>query len=525
MPSDTEHVVITRERLVSGSTGHGEVSDTTSARSYPDGEVHTTPIEHSHPSRFPRSLAVILCAYAGLCLLYNLVIPIGEGPDEIKHLKYVEYLVRFHELPPIGTGDVVAQHPAAWYLENERPYTLEAKQPPTYYLLEAGLMLALGRSGKLLAPKMVHDPTFYQNHVRFLHPPVPSDLLPWVYIMRMLGMLLGLGTVALTYLTVREVFPGDAEVPLAMAAAAMVGLLPQFTFISSVLNNDNLAILTAVAISYCMVHIMHRGVTWRRTLALGILLGLAIISKTNVLIFVPLGMLALALSGLPALTPRMGGKANSREWLRTWGTFLKRRIPFMLVAGVVCAAVGGWWLLRNLLVYGDVLARNAVNQMAQQVLPAAITTYEVSDLDVHAEKLIFTVDTHFGWFGWEALRAPDIFYAIYYVLMALGILGLIIEAFRRKLHGWQAASLLLGVFTVELAYISLIDHGASVGRLIFPTLAFTSLLIARGTYSWLRLFLQVRWAYIATAAIWIIFLGFANVYSLVNVIVPGFYKS
>src|SRR6476469_562210 len=76
-------------------------------------------------------LYFILTAYTLLALAYNLAVPIGEGPDEIDHIRYVEYIVRYGQFPPIGTGS------------SQRPYTIEAKQPPTYYLLQAAIMYVL----------------------------------------------------------------------------------------------------------------------------------------------------------------------------------------------------------------------------------------------------------------------------------------------------------------------------------------------------------------------------------------------
>jgi len=207
--------------------------------------------------------------------------------------------------------------------------------------------------------------------------------------------------------------------------------------------------------------------------------------------------------------------------------FARKRVPVMLAVMSVAFVVGGWWTTRNLLLYGDALGSNAVNEMAQQVFPRFIFTFDAADPAVFFERLIYTVDTHFGWFGWESLRMPELFYWVYYALTILAVAGLISLIFRRELTGWQKASLMLAVLILELFYASLIWYGAWRGRVLFPALASSGLLLVVGTYAWLRLMLRGRladYAPVVTAALWGGFLLVANVVGLVGVIVPKFYR-
>ncbi|MGA7730988.1 MAG: glycosyltransferase family 39 protein [Chloroflexia bacterium] len=465
---------------------------------------------HRPPSTVRLWLLAILAAYALLSLAYNLLVPVGEGPDEVDHIRYVEHIVRYGHLPAIGTGS------------SERPYTIEAKQPATYYLIQAAVMLALGRDGKQLIPEMETDLAFRTTGVRYRHPPIPDDLLPWTHIMRFFGMLCGLGTIVLLYATTREVFTDERRAPLALAVASM-GLLPQFTFITSVVNNDHLAIVMGAAISYLMARTLMRGVTWRASLLLGLALGVGLMTKTNLLVYIPIALLALALPGMPRFAAKEKGAWGG--WAREWAAFARKRVPVLAVVGAICLLVGGWWLLRNLLKYGDLLGTSAVSEMAQQVFPRFIITFDASDPAVFFERLMYTVDTHLGWFGWESLRAPEPFFWVYYALLVLAILGLVALIFRQELTGWQKACLMLAVLVFELFYVSLVWHGAWRGRLLFPALASTGLLAVVGTYSWLGMVLKGRWkesAPMVTAVVWGGFLLVANVVSLVGVIMQRY---
>lgn len=457
-------------------------------------------------------LYALLLVYSALALAYNFIVPVAEGPDELDHIRYVEYLVRYGQFPPIGTGSA------------ERPYTIEAKQPPTYYLIQAAVMYALGRGGKQIVPEMETDRDFRTTGIRYQHPPVPDDLAPWPHIMRLLGMLCGLGTIVLLYATTREVFPDEARAPLAIAVASM-GLLPQFTFMTSVVNNDHLAILMGAAVSYLMIRTFMRGVTWRTSLLLGVALGFALMTKTNLLVYIPIAMLALALPGIPFFRSRAPQSQSSNQYAVSSKQYLSR-LYILAAVMAVCLLVGGWWVVRNLVLYGDPLGSNAVNEMAQQVFPNFIFTFDASDPAIFFERLVYTIDTHFGWFGWEALRAPEPFYWLYYALLILAVVGLVALIFRRELTGWQKASLVLAILVVELFYASMIWYGAWRGRLLFPALFSTGLLAVVGTYGWLRMVLRGRlsgYAPVVAAVLWGGFLLTTTVVSLLTVVAPRFH--
>lgn len=459
-------------------------------------------------------MLAIVGAYIALCLLYVAFTPIGEGPDELDHIRYVEHLVRFGSFAPIAAGG------------SSMPYTLEAKQPPAYYLLNAALMLALGRGGKPLAPDLQPDPDFGKTPGKvqwYLHPPVSPDLLPWTYIMRLLGVLMGVGTIVLVFATVREVFPSPDARPLAVGAAALVGLLPQFTFISSVVNNDNFTTLVGAAVAYCLVRTIQRGIDLRGAAILGVLLGLTILSKVNGMLYIPIVMLVLVSPGVRLLPAFAAMRFMSR--VQSLLDYAGRRLLVLVVSLSLCALVGGWWLARNALVYGDVLARGAVNDMAAQVIPKYASTFNPAAPDAAFTQLFVVLATHFGAFGWVTIKAPLILYLLYTTLLALAALGIVAHLGLRKVNLRQAACLLLGILTTGLFYAVMVYNSVGQGRLLFPALAFTSLLVTTGTYGWLRLVLrgrQARAVAYASATVWIVFLGLSNVYSVFVLVIPAF---
>ena len=469
-------------------------------------------------------LAAIVAAYLILSSLYALFTPIGEGPDELDHIRYVEYLTRFGQFAPISAEG------------STMPYTLEAKQPPGYYLLNAGIMLLLGREGKELAPDLPKNPDFKKGPMDvtwYLHPPVPGDLLPWTYIMRFLGILMGVGVILLTFATVREVFPLPDHVPLALCAAAISALLPQATFISSVVNNDNVAKLVGAALAYWVVRMLARGVGFADSAVLGVLLGLALLSKMHNLLYIPVALLVLIVAPLKhsptehraPSTEHTAPIPGTRYSVLNTTLWSGRKLALVSLAVLIALGMGGWWYARNLLVYGDLLAMQAVNEMAVAAIPTHIGSANLSTAGALLDQLFIVLSTHFGAFGWVVIKPPPAFYLIYMTLLAFAAIGLVVEVVRRRLGWTQIAQVTVALLTLDLFYAGMIYNVIVQGRILYPALAFSSMLSAVGTYGLFNLLLRrnsARANAIASAVVWATFLGIANVYCLFGLVIPSY---
>ena len=73
-----------------------------------------------------RWLLIILVIYIVLGVAYSIVIPLAETPDESEHFRYMQAIARSGELPVMLP-------------EREANLTLEAHQPPLYYLMGSAL--------------------------------------------------------------------------------------------------------------------------------------------------------------------------------------------------------------------------------------------------------------------------------------------------------------------------------------------------------------------------------------------------
>ncbi len=221
---------------------------------------------------------LILLIYLALATGYSVAQPLGEAPDEADHYAYIRYLGLNHSLP-------------------QGPDVTQSKHPPFYHALVASLTAWTGldfdflRSNPDGLPLGPDKPPNFFVHTRL-------EAFPWtggalaMHLARFLSVLLGGITLWATWLLGEEIFPDRPAVGL-LAAAFLAGL-PGYLFISGAINNDNAAGLFGALILLLSTRTLRRGLSWRRSLLLGLGLGLGLLSKVGVLAVWPLAGLAIA---------------------------------------------------------------------------------------------------------------------------------------------------------------------------------------------------------------------------------------
>ena len=255
--------------------------------------------------RLPIALVLVLFIIVGST--FAVTTPIFEASDELWHYPVIWRLAQGQGLPVLDA-------------HNPGPWRQEAGQPPLYYFIMA------------LATRWID--TTDMHAVRRLNPHVDSGIVtadgntnlaihtdtenfPWrgtvlaVRLVRLLSVLLGTGTVYLTYRLALEICPDWPE--LAVGAAGVLAFTPMFAFIAGSVNNDNLAILIASATVLLITRMGATGDTgkkirfvfksqWEQVrghisimhLMLGILLGLGALTKLSLLVLFPVAAAIIA---------------------------------------------------------------------------------------------------------------------------------------------------------------------------------------------------------------------------------------
>ncbi len=419
-------------------------------------------------------LIAILAIFVVSGLIYSVSTPLLDVSDEVRHYAMVEQLAQGKGLP--------VQKPAQHGF-----YEQEGSQPPLYYALMALAALPFDRGDFMqVAQFNPHarlgraDAT--NNFNQLIHG--NAEQFPWhgtalvVHLIRVIGVIMGALTVGFTYLLARTLLPDDgtADAPrfqalMPLAAAALTAFNPMFVFISASVNNDTLAALLSSLGLLLGARIVRSGLTWRRAIMLGAVLGCAAIAKSSALALVVIVPAAILFSEWRGLWRRAGGRAMR--------TSIAQLLLILLLTGIIA----GWWYVRNAWLYqGDFTGTTMMATIAgmRDRLP--------TPLELLGEWDGFR-KAYLGLFGAVNIPMADWIYGVFDATLILAAAGLLLVGrdWVRNKHDTRqgvAALMCLGTFGVEFAALVRWTSMtlASQGRLLFPVITVISTFIAWGLW-------------------------------------------
>lgn len=401
----------------------------------------------------------ILVLFAALGVAYSLATPIFEASDEMWHYPVVKHIADGRGLP------VQDEHlPTLWHQEGS--------QPPLYYLLAAVLTFWIDTDDlpEVRQPNphaIVGQPLVVGNKNMMIH--TDRENWPWqgsvlaVHLIRLLSVAMGATTVWLTWRIAGQLWPHDSHIPL--LAAALTAFNPMFLFISASVNNDNLAAPLAAGCLLVTLRAARDGLSRRSGWGLGVLLGLAALSKLSALAVAP--VIAAAL---------LWQARRQRNWYVLVNSGLSIAIP--------AVAIAGWWYGRNWLLYGDPTGLSRMlaiigrrdEPLTWQGWWAEFEGFRLSYWALFGGVNIL-MDRWIYWLldamvGWGLLGT------------ALASLGRLMPRLRSRLPRLPGLPTALLSAWVALVFISLLrwtaQTYASQGRLMFVAIAGISALVAAG---------------------------------------------
>ena len=404
-------------------------------------------------------IALILAAFLALGITYSVITPLFEAPDELQHYARIKRLAEAMGL--IQLDPIVSQ------LAHQQRY-----QQPLYHLLgalatfwdDAGDMPQLlwfnphADIGVAKADGNVNL-LIHTSEERF---PYRGTSLG-VHALRFLSVLMGTGTVLITYLIALEIFPQRQY--LALGAAAVNAFIPQFLFISGAVNNDNLVTILSSIILWLLIPLMERPISAKRSVLLGIIIGLATLTKVNSLGLLPLAVLVVAVS-------------SYRQ--RSVKVFISRT-ALLLVA---TALVSGWQFVRNWQRYGDPTALQMFLNTLAPRHPQPTLRQLMAEWGDYGQSF-------WGLFGLGNVPLGTPVYRILDILALLGALGILIflvRAWRRQQADTNNEGALIKVIVLlawpTILFGSLMSWAirmlTSIGRFLFPAISAFSILIFLG---------------------------------------------
>lgn len=390
-----------------------------------------------------RGLVAVLAIFIALAFAWNFTTPLFEAPDEPAHLQYILFVADHGRRPDLWT--------------EVREAGTASFESPFYYLMLGAILRASGIAHPFAYPERNPDFTFtpYASPPNYFLPTTGG--YDYVHFLRGFSSLFGLITVYCAYLAAALL---KANRLLCLVSSAVTAFLPQFSYISGVLNNDTLATALASIAFVGLLGLMNSASPSKFAIALaGSVCALSVLAKPHTIYLLPFGIVLLFLK-------YKSDVANIREtvsWLAL-GFFF----------------VGGWYLVYNQWRYGDPLALRMQSLIVpEQVNPKSLfNPYDLAYLTLYLPRLLF--QSFLGVFGWMKIFLPPFFYAVYGITWLTAVLVTIYALFRKK---WTLEREILILAPLSLLVIIIyanLTFDSNQGRYFFPALNALSLFFVFG---------------------------------------------
>jgi hypothetical protein len=287
-----------------------------------------------------RAVVAALLMTGATTMVYSLVVPPFEPPDELAHLQYARFVATTGTLPRS-----VPSTDSEW-----RAASYEFVQQPLYYV---GAALALRATGLAApGPRLVlnprsrmqpggTEPTIFQHGPL----PIPATGHQALRLLRLMSLLMTLGT---TWLVARLLGAVTSDPVIIVTVAGGLGLIPQWCAVMGAVSTDPPATLLAAAATLAVVRIAHgrMGAAW--LVVTGVVIGAAYAVKATAIFLVPMAALACLLDAVNR--ERLGSAAVTFDGI-TRTVRASVRPVLLILPGIALAAA--WIHVRAWIVFGD----------------------------------------------------------------------------------------------------------------------------------------------------------------------------
>jgi len=393
---------------------------------------------------------LIIFSFTLVTLIWSIFIPVLEAPDESGHYAYIKFILDHKSLPvlPYPWGDNSLYH------------------PPLYFLTLTPILKLIGEPDYDVNVNLSPEWETGKSINAFVHSKEELSLnwtksIQTVHLLRISSIIISVLSVFLIYNLIKLYFGSSVLTPLTTLFAVFN---PQFIFHSSVITNDSLAIFLSTFLLFLLIkNISSLKLDLKREIVIGAILGLAIMTKQNLLF---LGIIVFAWIML-------NSKALSDSIKKT----------IFIILGTL--SVAGWYFIRNIRLYNEPFGTSGQLEM----FSIFANTRNGFDLWYDVMRfLITTFKTYWGAFGWYTIYFPYIYYIIIGLFISLGLSGTFYYLYKNKTFIFASTfnkRLIFSLFSVLILFISLLITYLKYpvvgnGRFLFPVIGPASLVVIFG---------------------------------------------
>lgn len=408
----------------------------------------------------------------------QLIFPL-DAPDEPSHFNYVMQVHSFHKLPQVfisGPGHL------------DRPSTGQDSQ--TRDMLDY-----FGFTEFRGMPYESSQPPLYYVGVALLIAPLDENRLLLLYAARLVSVLLGVGAVCSLWFGLRALWPG---VPLVVWGIPFaLTLLPQFAFVTSTVTNDAATVFFGALLFAVWAYGLRaaqerkvRPLLWG--LAAGLVTALGLLCKLTMVVTLPGTLLWLwwLTSADPHSTPESPVSKRVRPFLVS-----------VLALGAPLLVIVGWWVVRNLFVYGEPTGTRAIFGLYHRIYWTRLgfPPDQIFSAFPPGDFATRTFQSFWAAYSWTGLTLPWWTYASALALSIVALAGLVrawllrrpkqpshdeeapalpLSQARRRIV-WLSAGTLVLAFVNLLFYDSFVDYQPQA-RYLFVAVAPALVLLVLG---------------------------------------------
>jgi small subunit ribosomal protein S36 len=439
------------------------------------GEAAPEPGRPSERQRVPRIVWLLVALHVVVLGAYSILLPTYRAPDEPLHVDLAHYWSTDFDYPAwddrdtddgvinslfqvrfpgraahLTAGEAIPKDERASYEQLGETESIGGvnqlpQHPPLYYIV-AG-------TAERATEIVIGDPDFM--------------LETWFYRLVSIAMV-----APLPYIIWRASRIVDLPDPVAVAAMLIPLAIPQYLHIGASVNNDNLQYLTTWLMLPIVLRVARGDLGPRTMIVGGVVTGVGLLAKAFTFV-----------------NPCWMAAALALVLLRQGRAALPRVVRAGLVYSVPTMVLGGWWWVRNVVLYGSLMPTRYFD-IVQPVPPD-----ELDILDYLNTWITVTLRRTWGDFGYYDTRIPSLAVALATTVCVVALLAAVVG--RDRIAHSKLGDRLLVFLPLPLlmamqlqtalgTYLDIGQYAGLQGRYWFGAVAPLAILIALGAARLLR---------------------------------------
>jgi 4-amino-4-deoxy-L-arabinose transferase-like glycosyltransferase len=392
-------------------------------------------------------LKFCLLYFAVFSAAFTFIVPAFEAPDEAGHVSYINFLQKHKSLPN--------------QLLDSLKEPLQGHQPPLYYSIMYSINYVFN-SDSPIEYKLTPNPLHVWNGGKNQHVPVYQHTLNtnkqdnFFYVLRLLSTICGLINLFFIYKISLLVFKDQK---LSLLPVIFAATLPQFAFISGVINNDNLVNLFSTMSIYFLLKTFAEPGNLKYYILTGLVIGLGIITKKTIYFIFPVLFIVLIIQLFSKNTP---GK--------------KKLITGFLFMAFVMLLICSTYIIHNIITYNEILGlREEYSTFGVFESHSLFSHYFIDPFSHEFFK------SFIGYPGLMNVLLPKVIYVFYGVVLFAGFLMVLIK-FKKALQENRGKIILILSIISCLAGVIYFNTLLSQfqGRFMFPVISAIAVMLAAG---------------------------------------------